>query len=198
MKQKGFAPILIVIIIALFAVVGAYYLGSLNKSAVKNQAQPTIQPSITTVTEKPLTSLKPTSKPDETASWKVFSEANSLTFKYPVDYILTYTPESINVQKDPARALLYISILDNPNSLSASQWFDSQPSQIREPIISTHSRSSIKVAGQTAVKLVKQDGSNDFLVILTHDTKGYFVYFGPSSAETIIANQILSTFKFTQ
>lgn len=88
MRQKGFAPLIIVIILALIGIVGAYYLGGLGKLTVKNDEQPTTQPIIT---EKPsISSPKSTSIPDETANWKTYIETREVKFtiKYPSTWIV--------------------------------------------------------------------------------------------------------------
>lgn len=71
-NQKGFTPIIILVILAL--VVGGYFAYQnvqLKKSATQNQPTPA-----------PLVS--PSSTPDATANWKIFSdEQNGIEFKYP-------------------------------------------------------------------------------------------------------------------
>ena len=197
---KNISKPLVVALVLLFLVAtgAAGYFVYQNYQPKKQTLQPksSLSPIATTIpTTSPIPG-SPASTPDPTAGWKTYSGANSLTFKYPADYTLKATTDSINVQKNPTRALIYISLMNNPQSLSAQQWFDSLPTQFNQQITSIHSRSTTTIDGQMALKFVKQDGSQDFLIILTHGTKGYFVYFGPSATELTTANQILSTFKF--
>jgi len=187
-SPSHFLPIILSSIITIIILAGVYFL-FLNKKP---------QPVTSVPSPSPVSSAVTVSPTDPTSNWQTYSNTSPLTFKYPAEYILKETSESINVQKNSTRALLYISLLNNPKNLSADKWFDSQSVDIRQPILDTHTRSTIMVDNQTAVKFTKQDGSRDFLIVFSDGTKGYFAYFGPSSADELVtANQILSTFKFT-
>ena len=77
MKQKGFAPIIIILVIALIGA-GAYFLGTKNILKFPSfPLSPTLSPS-------------PTPTPDPTANWKTYT-ANEFTFKYPVNWFIEDT-----------------------------------------------------------------------------------------------------------
>jgi hypothetical protein len=90
-KQKGFIPILIVIIIALVAVAGAYYFGTLKRDALPIPTQ-TPSPIATNTPIQVLPTTKPTTDP--TASWKTYSNGE-FSFKYPN----TWNIEGIKIYK---------------------------------------------------------------------------------------------------
>lgn len=80
MNQKGFAPVIILIVILILAVLGsgAYLLG---KSATKPQNPVVVQ------TPKPIITPQASSVSDETAEWKIFTDnERGFLFKYPSNW----------------------------------------------------------------------------------------------------------------
>lgn len=124
MRQKGFAPLIIVIILTLVGVVGAYYLGGLNKSKT-NVIQPNTQPQIT---EKPSTAT-PNTTPNVTANWKTYTNTKYLyTFQYPQQYSVknnnaegydnnistSFSLDVFNPSKEPS--LVFAVYIEEPNT----------------------------------------------------------------------------------
>ncbi len=80
MRQKGFAPIIILLVI--FVLVAAGYFAYTNRYFVKNSPAPVPIPVPTLI-------VKPPSSPDPTANWKTYSNPKIFfQFKYPSDYTL--------------------------------------------------------------------------------------------------------------
>lgn len=86
--QKGFAPILIILLIgiALAAIGGAYYFGTLKSTPL----QPIASSTPTSASQTPQATPKSTSNPsqnpaDETANWKTHNDTD-YNFQYPSDW----------------------------------------------------------------------------------------------------------------
>lgn len=87
-KQKGLAPIIIIVLIALTAI-GVYFLGTKNILELPTfPLSPTLSPS-------------PTSTPDPTANWKIYTSSEfGFTFKYPQDWdVKKETPEIVKYRE---------------------------------------------------------------------------------------------------
>lgn len=85
MTQKGFAPILIVLLIAVVGI-GGYLIYTNYSNDRSNQTKSSPTPVVTTQTPQSTPSTTPA---DETANWKTYTNTKlKLEFKYPTSWII--------------------------------------------------------------------------------------------------------------
>ncbi len=222
MRQKGFIPILIVIIIALAAIAGAYYFGTKKGNIIPT---PTEAPSLV-ATNLP-TQTTPTVKPtiDPTANWKTFTSKYGYSVKYPQNYSVktgdwTEFGQSFGIQKNdeivirsieqtkPKMAGPYGDLISlklpeaNPQHLSSEQWANEKLQSTDYPAkIVTH---EVVVNKIKSIQAYRADFPGILYVFVPQNEKIYTLVHAPSGIESEKAdykqtfNQILSTFKFTQ
>lgn len=100
MRQKGFAPIIILLVLVILGVVGyfAYSKGYIN-----------INPSKSTPTVNPQLDLTSSPTPDPTANWKTYTDSDNIfSIKYPSDWY--YFVSSSN---ESGRYVIFSSTLGN-------------------------------------------------------------------------------------
>lgn len=189
-KQKGFAPILIVIIIA--ALVGGYLI-------YQNQTKPTPPPT-TQLTSAPTPTPESTNSA-ETANWKTYTDAeNGFSISYPGEFAVNKIGGGVSFQKNNTnRAILFLQVNDNKGNLTAREFFNNQPDQMKKPMEDANQITDYQLNGSQGLMFTKKesaDGYKDFAVSLSHNNHIYSLNFGPKENEFNLANQILSTFKF--
>ncbi|MDO8570435.1 MAG: PsbP-related protein [Candidatus Daviesbacteria bacterium] len=113
-ESKGFAPILIIILIAL--AVGGYLLYQKQVKPVATP-QPVIQPtSVPTISPSATDSA-------ETANWKTYTNSKyGFSFKYPQDYAIKEESERVFYIKNKENNVFALWIYDNPNNLSLKDY----------------------------------------------------------------------------
>lgn len=179
MRQKGFVPILIVIVIALVAIAAAYYFGTQKVSILPTATITPIQATPTT---------KPTADP--TASWKTYSNGE-FSFKYPdtwsIDGIKMFKSDrSIEMWAFGTDGSMYNECknLDNTQiigNLRIKSFSGVTTSEMCDPVnLTLREKWIVKVDGEGF-----QPGLQ-------------YSYRTSSTDAEEIFNQILSTFKFTQ
>ncbi len=199
MRQKGFAPILILIIIVLVAG-GAYYFGTLKikpKPQVIPTTVPSVKPAINLETSVPVTqtTIKPTTDP--TANWKTFNHSTgNYQFKYP--------PEWSAVIDQNATA----DTLFGPNASSKSGLGGIEVREIETDPKDFNTLTESRIISQTKANVngitgYKTSYSNVLngtnFVFKNTDGLIYNIYINSSNVDDLkIFDQILSTFKFTQ
>ena len=188
MKQKGFAPIIIIVLIALVAA-GAYVLGTKN---------------ILKLPTFPLTpTLSPSSTTNPTANWKTYtSRDGSFSFKYPENlYTLNSNEQNLifydSSVRNPAFTDQVLNIGVSPydkskyqNSGSAISPFDFTDTQGR-------TWKTDMVLGESSYNFSATLLTADKMYIVGIQSgliKGDEIKFGENHRN--LANQILSTFKF--
>lgn len=212
-NAKGFAPILILILLVLIGV-GAYYFGTKNKSVSTPVAS--FQPS-----SSPL--AKPTADP--TAGWKTYTNGK-VSFKYPESLNLTSSKGTIfltaqNIQTGKYPAVMFYS-MDNPKNLTIQQYDEQMSREGPDPgLYSAYVGSNEVIATQKNLGGVTayfmKDGNCEPLTcdILSFSYNGK-IYIMENIFEATVDNnygtvdivnksaemrpifdQILSTFKFT-
>lgn len=188
--QKGFVPILIVILLA--ALVGGYF--AYTNSQTKTPA-PNSQPSPTPVDANP----EP-SGAGETTNWKIYN-GSGYSIKYPDSLGYSFSTESgvnggeVNVDK--------FSTSDEKSAIRIYSYKEDFEPMVRI-LTDTNAEERIMVAGQLVPKITAkyqplihigplQNNSNLFKIV--------FVAASSSSTQkedTNTFNQILSTFRFTE
>ncbi len=156
MSQKGVAPILIVLLIAL--AIGGYFL-------YQQQAKTTLPtPSPTQTTTQPSPNPTNTSPvpngTGETTSWKTYTDTElGISFKYPDTWEVKttivagpntkYVYLEIPQEKDSARFAVAVDYIDNPKNLSVKQFQEElNKKNMAVPLIFYSDNSSpVKVAG---------------------------------------------------
>lgn len=188
--QKGLAPILIVLLIALG--IGGYFIYS-NESNHRSQ---TIQPSPRSI--------------DETMNWKTYTSKNEpFTFKYPNNWVLREDPPNADMKTvvvqtgpfDDNYQSVLVSVINNPNNLSIEDYVKEG---LTDSSLFTFTFTDIIIGGFHGKHTPLVSGG-------THDDEGAFVkkenkiyeirwpgWRGKNINSPDIYNQILSTFKFTQ
>jgi len=193
MKQKGFAPIIILVLIML-VVVG--YLGYKNWSKLKTFIYPI-----------------PISTPDPKASWKTFTDpAKDILFKYPEDWNQVQLQGFFVQAPDKSTTLSYYKapfkdIFDAANVVNNGQNFLTSD----KILIFTKIDESSILGGQvviystTPIKKNVAESAIYYYVIKNIKTNTYYVleFYSANihqlidiSKEKSIFDQILSTFKF--
>ncbi len=222
MKQKGFAPILIILVIAIIAA-GAYFLGTKNISK------------LFTILPSPLFSPSPTPTADPTADWKIYNASKFLQ-EIGINFSIRY-PQNWHVnEENPTHTsgVPWVVISQNPvsnvmsrnspcisigggiygNSIeSFIQQQDSIQMETEGKIISiapeVKSTVDITVDGLNGVKrkVVQYNESSVTIQVYLkggkNDTYGpdggtnYFIIESCPGTDNNDFDQILSTFKFT-
>lgn len=218
MNQKGFAPILIMILIAV--VVGGYFIYT-NYSQYRTK--PTV-PSPTPSASPPASSdasPAPTVT-DETANWKTYIErSGGFSLRYPPDWkvlpgannnlepaLIISSPVATPTQETgptDADSKYYLTLSYKTESKTPKQVIDERvkKEQSYQPSFKLTERKSIKIDGidgEWAVEFPSPSPAVD--IYINHNNKLYHILFYPYVPSTNkhmhIFNQILSTFKFTQ
>lgn len=195
-NQKGLTGILVLVVVVITAVAGgAYYLGM-----QKGSTAPSPTPDETVYT-----------KSDRSANWKTYSNSR-YSFKYPADWFLSDYGDSgqhFYLSKDSADmsgpdAIFGITITDKENLV---------PITFKDPVGTTIGRitktQNFTLDGKTAFRYKLEISSYD-ITMGTDELPGIGVYvdFGNkvlvismseiSGDGSLILDQILSTFRFTQ
>lgn len=230
MSQKGFAPILIIILVAA-VILGGGYLYFTNQSKPPQKiactADAMICPDGTAVGRTgPNCEFAACPTPKESTSsadmtdWKTYtSDKYSFTIKHPDDW---YNKEEIvgnserGTDSDQTYFALGIGKGDRFPSTVSSDYPNLNVIVYENANLDDKIKSSIQdksdqldiiqFAGQTATKISHFNSTNPELVspsytnIITQKNSNIFVFYYPvikSPADSVIINQILSTFKFT-
>ncbi len=150
MNQKGFSPLVIILGIILIIGIagGAYYFG--KSQTKKPEASSSPNPMVVSQTPQPI--ITPSSSPDETSSWKIYTNAkNGFSIKYPNNVrvgkenygtspykgiqsssgIIAVslgidTPKCIREGGNFCQRFIDINITDNPQGLSLNQIVDQE------------------------------------------------------------------------
>jgi hypothetical protein len=203
-KQKGFSPIIVIIILALIGIVGAYYFG-INKGNV-----------LPTPTQTP-TQITPTTKPtiDPTANWKTYTESSiGLTFKYPITWSATKSPgQNLNIVITPdsknEKGLVPMQLMiDSPNEYNGYVDFTSilqaQTHYLKSLDNGAKITNSLTIGGKQATRIEGKllgpgpsEGSFLQYTFVQLDGKVLIIQLGDANIQKE-HDQILSTFKFTQ
>ncbi len=210
MKQKGFAPILIIlgVIVALGIFGGIYYLKFQKGSSQQNTV---IQTTGTTTTS----TTSPTS--DQTANWQTYtSSIGAFSLKYPPTWVLESPTDSGGISitdKKPFGQGLQISTYPSTSNLSELDFlytYSFYGQDLAEPSIKTLGdllqgviSKQIKVDGAVAeeMSIGNRAGYQGSGVWLHNGSIGIYLLFRGSTdlnADANIQNQILSTFHFTK
>lgn len=221
MRQKGFAPLIIVIILALVGIVSAYYLGSQGKSTDKNGEQPTSQP--VTTGKLSIGSPKPSSTSNAISNWKTY---NNTTYKYTLKYPSNW---EIGAEGEADVTTFPAPVLNSPCNYESgqpcSQMFVEtgtyDPANKFEPsfIINQADKVSNKVTtevdgeeaqgfeyfqsnygsnGRLLYVLVTNHKNTKFTFTYEESQKGKVFQTGEDWQNKNVFDQIISSFKFTQ
>lgn len=186
MKQKGIAPIIIILLIAVVAA-GAYLFGTKNILKLPTSLSlPLISPSSTT---------------DPTASWKTYTSKVGVEFKYPNDWTQSQEQQpnsSLITLKSPKGTLLNLSIVPEGFGFPCLKEISEEKIILNNKVEAT----------KTILETVSGDecGTSEqmetILVLFTLTNNNYLIsYLYPieeKNTERILIDQILSTFKFLE
>jgi hypothetical protein len=207
-KQKGFARILIVIILAIIGIAAAYYFGT-----QKGNVLPTPTQTPTSVATNSPTQIAPTVKPtvDLTANWKTYTnQSENYVVKYPpalsrlicpgeeTQLFLVTNGNGVDPVQAPtcARGGRYPIEIATSNKEGTALVSNSDYKVDKE---------SVTIAGIQAIEYTSNrilpatsPGEEWFIdVIFSNNGKSYDFYTRDKSLQTTF-DQMLSTFKFTQ
>lgn len=207
MQKKGFAALLIVIVV--LAALGLVYLFIKNQSVIQTPTIPTPQPS---GNPTPSISTQPSQSPlsNDTKYWKVY-QGSAYKFNYPPEYILKDKDRNITLS-DQNSVFLTITALETLNYQNIFLCSDSHTDQCAPTTQwQEEAVSDILVDGKNAKSFFLLGGGidNDYHVVevISQLSDGYSTGFSahigdirltPESAEQkeIVFRQILSTFEF--
>ncbi len=210
MRQKGFAAPLIILgaVILIAITAGVFYLQS--KEALPHLGKVTTQKPVisqtpvsspTVVTNPTPTIIDETANPDLIrANWKTYTDKiNGFSISYPNEFISNQIGGGLSIQKGKDRAILFLQVSDNKDNLTAKQFFENQPDQIKKPMLDSYNMTNYELNGYQGLMFTKREsleGYKDFAVSFSHNKHIYDLNFGPKVEESNLANQILATFKF--
>ncbi len=196
-KQKGFAPILILvgILMLLGAAGGAYYLG--RQTSLSSHQQNLIITSDSYSQASPSASVSP-SPADETASWKIYT-SQRLSFKYPAIY---------TVKENDPNFFVLLSNPANPQSVEIS--IDARLSNsyvdYAQAVVSTKQgltdaktediSDGVKISGKVGPGY--GEGMNTIIALFKYNKGAIESEITTSNSEKIkMFDQVISSFKFT-
>lgn len=194
------------IVLGLIIIVSSIYVGVKIGSNQVIPQQPIVTQQTASSTQTPSSStIRQTETPalNEATGWLIYSNTKfGVSFEHPSDYRVSFLDGSINLQKNSTRALLHMTKFENynPDSLDILEWFNDQSEYDTRPIKDYSNMIETTVNGRKALKFIKIqpiEGYKDFLVVVGNKSNVYYLNFGPLDDEVDTANQILSTFKFT-
>jgi hypothetical protein len=216
MRQKGFAPVLIIAIIAALVGIGfwGYKAGILNISLPQKQSE-TVSTSPTPTIGPTTGSPTPSSVSTPTTEWKTYTSTRfSITFSYPAKYVLDNTYE--NTYPDQGFIHLYtqegyeqvkakeprggpasigIGVYSNPQRLSALEWAKLNTAQSNF----NGSYTTEKIAGEDAIAYTFEGMVLGVVRVLAHGNYIYdFTVGGGGPEMTEDFKLVLSTVKFMQ
>ena len=193
MNQKGFANIILIVVIVAIVAVGGYFIFSKKSGPITQQPTPTHTE--TTVPTKTPVSPTPTPK-DETANWKTYTNAQyGFEFKYPVDHkiendgdsLIIVGPRFIEAGCDDC---MRIEIQPLKGSIAGVLF-----SQANDPNFTT--KKQIDFNGFPAFEIWHEGdihwGNDHFILMERGGTAFYFAK--PQSADL---QTVVNTFKFTK
>ncbi|OGE45837.1 hypothetical protein A3B39_01245 [Candidatus Daviesbacteria bacterium RIFCSPLOWO2_01_FULL_37_10] len=214
-NQKGLAPILIVILVAVLGIGGYFVYTSLRGGMYQ-----TVRPDTAISPSTSPTTATPTPSSDPTANWKTYQSAN-FSFKYPSNGVVKNASSTIvfvSYQEDTKPYWTFsVSTTDNPMHLSTKQIVDKIVSDLKSNQNAPWAKSQADqmsdtmkayTNGQiTGIKLQSFDEGypQSFgRVVQATENKIYEFNIGDGSGGGVsdedekLFDQILSTFKFTQ
>lgn len=193
-KQKqGFTPIIILIVVLVALVAGAYYLGG-KKSSLN---------------------LTPTSTPNATANWKTYTNTKyNYTFKYPSEYHLYTTISAIPgeqastdlattceihvalTDKQPAPFAVAPSVFE-VNTCSVYEPLDLLQKELTDQFHNQLNVRQTEFFGLKALSWTSADGEASIKMVEKNKVMYGFSTLVNSPNQSVY-NQILSTFQFTK
>lgn len=194
-NQKGFVPIIIIIVV-LIGFVGVYYLGRLNPKKEVSNPSPSSVATVIDTSKPTIPTIKPTTDP--TANWKTYTNTK---YGYSIGYLSTYVISNNVDGSDgtiPANAD-NISLSESKNTKYEDRLIDIsyQGYLIDISPFDQWQKTSVTIAGIKAFKYTKMDGSVnfDYYHIPSKGTEGIEIM--ANNKQKAKVDQILSTFKFT-
>lgn len=181
-NQKGLAPILIIILIAV-AIIGGYLIYQKQLESVFQQTQSTPAPVF----------KKESSAPAEIADWKTYTNKDmSFSITYPPNWqIIIDKPNKAVLGFEDAGPSFFTQLYPNPKRLSLKNWFNENRSLLFQTGVD-FTFSEITIDNHSGLKA---SGGFGPFVLLDAPPKESIIVVGGESLEF---NQILSTFKFLQ
>ena len=203
--QKGFAPLIIVIILAIVGIVAAYYFGSMKGNVL---LAPTQTP--TSVTTNAPSQITPTTKPtsDSTANWKTYTNSvHGITFKYPQTWQVDNKgdQDSLNAQVTLTKGQAKIKMYFNMDGIGGQgQTYQGQPFRLNGNslfrFVKTNSYDNTQMVGistsLTNTLGVFEVNGKTYSITLAYPVSDSQTETGNSLEKEF--DQILSTFKFTK
>ena len=186
MNQKGFASIILVVIIVVLVSVAGYF--TFVKKSEPIAQQPTPTPIQTTTTTKTPVSLTPT--PDKISTWKTYTNSQyGFEVKYPDTWKVSETAASVNFMLAKNAQDVYLSFFVYNEPISEAE---AQLPLFSVPGRKIDSRTNVTINGIAWVKLVVEKNS---IALLTYSNGK--TYAAQYSTFENVSPQVLSTFKFT-
>ncbi len=199
MNQKGFANIILIVVVAILTgIVGYFTLVKKSPPIVRQTSTPTPTKIVKTVTPTPTRTKTPL---DETANWKTTINTNlGYSIKYPGGWKAETNNSGTtltNLSKSEQVIMIELNSANaNPNQLSITEWLKAQQWPDPRPI-EAQFKSIGTVGGVSAV-----EQSPTGTVYFTKGMNVFVVNNGIGFERKVVDEklflQILSTFKFTR
>lgn len=207
MKQKGFTPILIVLLVAVLGIVGYFIYTNYSNSQSKTE------PVVTQTNPIPTPAESTTST--EMANWKTYTNTYlGYSLKYPPDWILSDSgggtiikaSEAIGSGPEPVEYFIWFSLYENPQHKSFKEvvtTIEGLPKDVQDKF----EYSADQIAGFPVYRTTSLPSAHGAESVFFTDSKGNYieVAFNPYSKQNPwpqqdrfykIFGQILSTFRF--
>lgn len=200
LNQRGFIPILVLLVVALLAGYLIY-----QKQTTSSAPQPTEQPtpSDETVYNEALRS----------ANWKTYKNSSyGFSLLYPPDWVVTEDKTNIKLEEKLSNTLVkkgvQITIYENAGSLNAMEFLDKifykdykeQEKLLKDSYLKNASLQPIIIGNKPATKIKELQtppGSYGTGIWVTDKTIGILLRSYPVADGEKVFDQLLSTFKFT-
>ncbi len=189
MRQKGFTPVLIIIVLALIGIVVAYYFG-MQKVDIQNPTE--------TVVSK-ATNIPIQNTPDPTTNWKTYI---SNEMKFSLKHPLGYSEEEINDLGPNDKRVIFKSSTNKITSFTVS----TSPAKLPDYPFDQKPTGNYSLDGYQGLYVELPNGYPDggdaapspsLAIYIQNGNKLYQItFYGVSSISDPLVAQILSTFKF--
>lgn len=166
MRRKGFALILVVIVMAVIAIIGVYYLG--NK---KENALPTFTQTSISVTPEPVKTIGSTEK------WKLYSNQDwNISFEYPnEEFIITESESEIFIGYKEPQYVPYL-IITKKDSVNLDAL------KVCEDLYNQDIKSFPCLAGADSTEINKNQIGLKVSQVDTYTAKSAYIYYGAFEA----------------
>ena len=192
MKQKGAAPLILILILFVIGIGGAYYFGTLkNKTPeLTKEAEPKA-----TLPPTPEKTTEPAVNP--TADWKNYSNSEiNYSIKYPPNFRTEEISYAVSHEATSTSRNFIVYKLDSKSPYE-DRYISFEVIEL-EPTYNQGTITQTTLNGYSVKKIILNSMPFDIYSVKTKNNLFIEIYVSNDPLKKDVANQILSTFKFTQ